>query len=61
MDLDAVAEWSRYVVVVAVLGYLAAWLAFCAEAAGPWRADAPPPRRASTSRRRGGRREKKPG
>ncbi|WP_116946926.1 c-type cytochrome biogenesis protein CcsB [Jiangella endophytica] len=32
MDLDAVAEWSRYVVVVAVLGYLAAWLAFCAEA-----------------------------
>ncbi|TDD69445.1 c-type cytochrome biogenesis protein CcsB [Jiangella aurantiaca] len=32
MDLDAVAEWSRYVVVVAVLGYLAAWLAYCAEA-----------------------------
>ena len=31
MDLDAVAEWSRYVVVVAVLVYLAAWLAFCAE------------------------------
>ncbi|SEF09587.1 c-type cytochrome biogenesis protein CcsB [Jiangella alba] len=32
MDLDAVAEWSRYVVVVATLGYLASWLAFCAEA-----------------------------
>lgn len=32
MDLDAVAEWSRYVVVVATLGYLGAWLAFCAEA-----------------------------
>ncbi|WP_026874638.1 c-type cytochrome biogenesis protein CcsB [Jiangella gansuensis] len=32
MDLDAVAEWSRYVVSLAVFAYLAAWLAFCAEA-----------------------------
>ncbi|WP_053206226.1 c-type cytochrome biogenesis protein CcsB [Jiangella muralis] len=32
MDLDTVAEWSRYVVVVATLGYLASWLAYCAEA-----------------------------
>ncbi len=31
MDLDAVAEWSRYVVAAALLVYLGAWLAFCAE------------------------------
>jgi cytochrome c-type biogenesis protein CcsB len=32
MDLDALAEWSRYVVSGAVIIYLAGWLAFCAEA-----------------------------
>ncbi|TDE10887.1 c-type cytochrome biogenesis protein CcsB [Jiangella asiatica] len=32
MDLDAVAEWSRYVVSLSVFVYLGAWLAFCAEA-----------------------------
>ncbi|PSK96381.1 cytochrome c-type biogenesis protein CcsB [Haloactinopolyspora alba] len=32
MDLDAVAEWSRLVVSAAVIVYLTAWLAFCAEA-----------------------------
>jgi cytochrome c-type biogenesis protein CcsB len=32
MDLDAVAEWSRYVVSLAVFVYLGGWLAFCAEA-----------------------------
>ena len=32
MDLDAVADWSRYVVAAAMLVYLGAWLAFCAEA-----------------------------
>lgn len=32
MDLDAVAEWSRYIVAAAMLVYLGAWLAFCAEA-----------------------------
>ncbi|WP_166356427.1 c-type cytochrome biogenesis protein CcsB [Phytoactinopolyspora limicola] len=31
MDLDAIAEWSRYVVGCALVAYLASWLAFAAE------------------------------
>ncbi|NDL57703.1 c-type cytochrome biogenesis protein CcsB [Phytoactinopolyspora mesophila] len=32
MDLDSIAEWSRYVVTCALIAYLASWLVFASEA-----------------------------